>query len=107
MTFVQKLVILTLIAIVIALAALMRARGGRGSPARPTATLLAIITVALLVVGIVSHTLLRHIIQVTPLVVAIALVFRRPALAVVAATPLFAFWLLVMASIWLFLLGVA
>ncbi len=107
MTFVQKLVILTLIAIVIALAALTRARAGRRSPARPAATSLAVITLALLAVGIVSHTLVRHIIQVTPLVVAIALVFRRPALAVVAAMPLFAFWLLLMASIWLFLLGVA
>jgi len=68
---------------------------------------LAVVAGALLVVGIVSDTLLRHIIQIAPLVVALSLLPRRFDWGVSAAAPLFAFWLFVMGAIWLFLLGVA
>jgi hypothetical protein len=58
-------------------------------------------------VGIVSHTLLRHVIQIAPLLLALALSLRRSAWSVSAAALLFAFWFLIMGAIWLFLLGVA
>jgi hypothetical protein len=107
MTFLQKLIVLTAIAVMIAVGALARGRAEAAAPARATATWLAVITIALIIVGIVSHTLLRHAVQVAPLVVAIVLSFRASRVAVAAAAPLFAFWLLVMAAIWLFLLGIA
>jgi hypothetical protein len=62
---------------------------------------------ALVAVGIVSDTLLRHVIQIAPLIVALGLLARHSAWGVSAAAPLFAFWLLIMGAIWLFLLGVA
>ena len=114
MTFLQKLMILTVLAVVIALARLTQTRPVVASPARLRSSLggsvvlwLTVIAGALIIVGIVSHTLLRHFVQVAPLLIAIGLSFRRPVLAVQAAAPLFAFWVLVMASIWLFLLGMA
>jgi hypothetical protein len=101
--------ILTLIAIVIA--AIVTARTHitsvlqrRVSP-DAIAGWLFVVMAALLVVGVVSHTMLRHVVQVTPLVVAILLRRWRPGTS--AAAPLFAFWLLTMVVIWLFLLGVA
>ena len=50
--------------------------------------------------------MMRHVIQVLPLVVALVLMVR-PSLGVAAAAPLFAFWLLLMTAVWLLLLGVA
>ena len=114
MTFQQKLMIITAIAVVIAGLVLrrrsvampssvsLRSRfGGR------VATWLTVVAAALLVVGIVSHTVLRHIIQIAPLLGALGLLLRRSAWGVSAAAPLFAFWFLIMCAIWLFLLGVA
>ena len=46
---------------------------------------LAGLTLALLSVGVVSHTLIRHVVQVTPPVVALMLVARRPSLGTAAA----------------------
>ena len=63
--------------------------------------------VALLLVGVVSHTLRRHVIQVVPLALAFEVGARRPSFSVAAALPLFTFWLFVMGGIWLFLLGIA
>ena len=54
-----------------------------------------------------SHTVLRHVIQVTPLVVALLLLVARSKIGVPAAAPLFAFWLLLMIAVWLFLTGIA
>src|SRR6185503_17523256 len=68
---------------------------------------LAVVAASLLVVGVVSHTLVRHGVQTAPLVVALGLLAWRPAWGVTAAAPLFGFWLLIMGAIWLFLLGVA
>lgn len=56
-------------------------------------------------VGYVSHTSLRHIVQTLPLWVPIALGFRGRALAKWAALPCLVFWLGIMVLIWLFLLG--
>jgi len=71
------------------------------------ATWLAVVAGALLMVGFVSQTVLRHVIQIAPLVAAVGLVVRRSTIGVSAAAPLFAFWLLMMGAIWLFLLGLA
>ena len=81
-----------------------RAKPGVGSS---TATYLAIIAAALLLVGVVSRTPIRHLVQIAPLVLALVFSYRRSVWGVVAAVPLFAFWLLIMSGIWLFLLGIA
>jgi hypothetical protein len=114
MTFLQKLVVLTALAVAIALAGLTRPGAGtrlsarlRPLPGWPPAAWLAVMMAALMVVGIVSHTLLRHVVQVAPLLVAVGMSFRGSRFAAAAAAPLFAFWFLMMTSIWLFLLGIA
>jgi hypothetical protein len=71
------------------------------------AAALVAVTLALLAVGVVSHTMLRHVIQVAPLAIALALVWRGSPYAISAGLPVLCFWLGIMASIWLFLLGVA
>lgn len=63
------------------------------------------IIIALLVVGAVSHGVLRHVVQTSPLWIAIGLGVRRSAWSKWAALPCFIFWLLLMTAIWLFLLG--
>jgi hypothetical protein len=114
MTFPQKLMILALLAGVIAMVALTArpasaAPAGRGTNVSHTtvAAWLWVVALALIVVGIVSGTLIRHIIQIAPFVVALSVLPRRPAWGVSAAATLLAFWFLVMGAIWLFLLGVA
>ena len=114
MTFQQKLIIITALAALIGVAVLMRTPVSTSSPGRVrsrfggiVAAWLAVVAGALVVVGIVSDTLLRHVIQIVPLVVALGLLARYSAWGVSAAAPLFAFWFLVMGAIWLFLLGVA
>ena len=72
---------------------------------RIVAVCCALIITALLVVGAVSHGVLRHIVQTSPLWVAIFLATRRSAFTKWTALPCFLFWLLVMIAIWLFLLG--
>ena len=64
-----------------------------------------LIIVALLVVGAVFHGVLRHIVQTSPLLIAILLATRHSAFTKWTALPCFLFWLLVMIAIWLFLLG--
>jgi hypothetical protein len=60
---------------------------------------------ALLVVGAVSHGIVRHIVQTCPLWIAIVLGIRRSPWTKWAALPCFVLWLLLMTAIWLFLLG--
>lgn len=114
MTFQQRLMIITALAAVLAVVVLTRKPISTPSPARAmsgsgglVATWLAVVAGALIVVGVVSHTLLRHFIQIAPLVVALGLLAWRSAWGVSAAAPLFAFWFLIMGAIWLFLFGVA
>ncbi len=66
-----------------------------------------LIIAALLVVGSVSHGVIRHVVQTAPLWVAIVLGSRRSEWSKWAAIPCFLFWLIVMVLIWLFLLGLA
>lgn len=65
------------------------------------------IIVALQVVGLVSHTTIRHLVQTAPLIAAIGVALASPRWSAPAAAPLFTFWLLLMSLIWLFLLGIA
>jgi hypothetical protein len=115
MSFQLKLAIVAAITVVIALAVLRRkpnttlSRGHASSRSslNPVAMWLAVVAGGLIVVGFVSGTILRHVIQIAPFVVAGGLLLRGSSLGVSAAAPLFAFWLLIMAAIWLFLLGIA
>lgn len=68
---------------------------------------LAVVLVGLLLVGVVSGTVWRHVVQAAPVAAAWLVGVRRPSVARAAAAPLFAFWLGIMVLIWLFLLGVA
>ena len=70
------------------------------------AVCLGAVLVSLLLVGIVSGTFVRHVIQVVPVAVALVAVTRRSDLGPFAALPIFALWLLLMALIWLYLAGV-
>ena len=65
------------------------------------------LALALLLVGVVSGTLLRHVVQIVPILLAGAILTRRPALGAYTALPVFGFWLFVCVMIWLFLLGVS
>jgi hypothetical protein len=66
---------------------------------------LVIIAALVLGVGIVSHGILRHVVQTAPLWPAVVLGLRRRDAAKWCALPGFAFWLGIMVFIWLFLLG--
>lgn len=63
--------------------------------------------VSLLVVGGVSSTLLRHLIQLVPAYVLLYGAFTRRAWVRAGAVPVFVFWLLIVIAIWCFLLGIA
>jgi hypothetical protein len=75
--------------------------------AKLVAICLGTVILSLLLVGVVSSTLLRHVVQVIPLVIALVAVARRSDWAGYLAIPLFLFWFLIMLAIWLFLLGVS
>lgn len=68
---------------------------------------LFIILALVLGVGLASNLVLRHIVQTAPLGVAVVLGFRRPHAALWVALPFFLFWLLLMALIWAYLLGIS
>jgi hypothetical protein len=59
----------------------------------------------LLLVGVVSHLLLRHVLQVVPAVLALIFVIRGGRASRYAALPVFLCWLFLMTLIWLFVLG--
>lgn len=63
------------------------------------------VLVALYIVGAVSHGSLRHEVQTLPLWFPIVLGFRRREAAKWSALPCLIFWLVIVALIWLFLLG--
>ena len=70
--------------------------------------LLGTLVLALLLVGAVSGTLIRHLIQVLPatILVVIVLAWKPPAWPY-AALAIHLFWLTIMLLIWLYLAGVA
>ena len=68
---------------------------------------LAGIAVALVLVGAVSDTIPRHLVQIVPLVLGAGLVLGRNPSASYAAVGLCAFWAVIMGLIWLYLLGLS
>jgi hypothetical protein len=62
---------------------------------------------ALAVVGVVSGTLLRHVIQILPIGLAAAVSLRSPEWGAYASIPIFFFWIGIVGLIWLFLLGLS
>jgi hypothetical protein len=77
------------------------------NPSRVTAVSLVGVILALLLVGGVSSTPVRHLIQVAPATLVLVLLLRQVRGAIYAALPVFVIWLLVMVAIWLYLLDVA
>ena len=71
------------------------------------ATALIAVVAALMLVGVVSHTPIRHAVQVVPGIAVLGLALARLRWARFAAIAIFLFWLCVMALIWLDLLGLA
>jgi hypothetical protein len=65
------------------------------------------LAIALLVVGGVSGTVLRHVVQILPVVAAILILRTRPDWGAYASIPIFVFWIGIVALIWLFLLGIS
>jgi len=68
---------------------------------------LAILVAALLLVGVVSGTPVRHALQETPAVALLLPGFARRPWMAGASAALFVFWFLIMSLIWAFLLGLA
>lgn len=62
---------------------------------------------ALLLVGAVSGTVMRHIVQVLPQILAVAILAKRPSIGAAAAQAIFVFWTVIVGLIWLFLLGLS
>ena len=60
---------------------------------------------ALWIVGIEASQPVRHLVQTSPIWIAVALALRGDSSGKWVALAFFVFWALVMASIWLFLLG--
>ena len=79
-------------------------------PAEPTVIAicwLAIIAALVLGVGLATNLVLRHVVQTAPLWIGVILGFRHSRAASWAALPLFLVWLVLMALIWLYLLGLS
>lgn len=92
----------------VALAAALRGRANSPDRARVQLALsLGLLAFALLCVGVVSHTFVRHIVQIVPPVLVLILVGRHSPYGTLAAVPILTFWLAIMANIWMFLLGIA
>ena len=70
-------------------------------------TALTTLAVALLFVGAVSGTVLRHLVQITPIVGALLVLRRKPAWGAYGTIPIFVCWIGIVILIWLFLLGLS
>jgi hypothetical protein len=112
MSFQQKFLIVVALSTVVALALGVQiprrqTDHGRRRSRLGVGTWLTSVSVALVLVGLVSNTLVRHVIQIIPVVVVAALSFGRSRFSSAAAISVFTFWLFTMGGIWLFLLGIA
>jgi hypothetical protein len=107
MNLVQAVYLGTSLFIGIVLAVLLRRDPKPGADARQVAVCLAAVVLTLLIVGVVSGTFIRHIVQVVPPFVALALILGRSPHGLIAAVPILTFWLGIMVNIWLFLFGIA
>ena len=65
------------------------------------------IAICLILLGTVSGTLPRHIVQAVPVAAAAVLAVRLGAAAILGAVGVCAFWVVVMGLIWLYLSGVS
>src|SRR5262245_14120133 len=65
------------------------------------------VALSLLLVGVVSGTFTRHVIQIIPVALALITVRRHSIWGTYAALPIFIFWLFILTIIWLFLLVIA
>ena len=65
------------------------------------------LALALLLVGVVSGTFLRHVVQILPIVLVLIILQARPAWGAYAAIPVFVFWIGIVILIWLFLLDLS
>jgi hypothetical protein len=83
--------------------------GQKGEPAQRRFRKLVgsclLIVAALLLVGVVSRGILRHVVQTAPLWIAVVLGARRSVLTRWAALPPLVFWLVLMIVLWMHLLG--
>jgi len=77
------------------------------APRHIAALCLAVVAVSLLLVGLESGTIVRHVVQILPIPAAIAVALRRPAWGALVAIPIFLFWSLIVILIWLFVLGIS
>ncbi len=66
---------------------------------------LAVILALVVGVGLASGLVIRHVVQTAPMWLGVVIGFRGSAAVKWMALPMFIFWLLLMALIWLFLLG--
>src|SRR5829696_4435955 len=73
----------------------------------PLALSLASVAVALVAVGVASGTLRTHLVQISPLVLLLALLPRAREFVSAAAAGVLSWWLVTMVAIWLFLLGLS
>jgi hypothetical protein len=76
-----------------------------GITSRSLASCALLLIGALYIVGIVSHGVVRHIVQTAPVWLTAVLALKRSAWSKWTALPCFLFWLFLMVLIWLFLLG--
>ena len=107
MNAVQLLYLLASLLAGVTLAGLLRTEEAVPRSRTLLAVSVAVLIVAVLCVGVVSRTIVRHIIQAIPAVIALSLVAAGSRLAAAAAAPICTFWLGVMINIWLFILGIA
>jgi len=68
---------------------------------------LAVVSAALIAVGLVSGTLTTHLVQILPVVIVLTLLAGSPQWGSAAAGSVLSFWLVTMVGIWLFLLGLS
>ena len=69
---------------------------------------LLIVTFSLVFVGLLSGTMVRHLLQILPLAVAFWLLSRSASrVGAYAAVALFVFWFAILVLIWLYLLGIS
>jgi len=74
---------------------------------RLVAISLAVVSAALIAVGLVSGTLTTHLVQILPVAIVLTLLAGSPQWGSAAAGSVLSFWLVTMVGIWLFLLGLS
>ena len=86
--------------------------GMNATKPRDTSSLIAvcclgIILALVLGVGLATNLVLRHLVQTAPFWICVVLGFRHSRATYWAGLPLFLFWLILMALIWTYLLGIS